>query len=224
MASNSIMVFVLVVLLLCGVIIVPETNAWTMMTHNRVHQHQNLDVRASTTTTITNAFDRRVNLWPLSSSLSATPRSRRVSSSSFLILRATSNGGDNGNDEKNDGGGSRSTKTTLSDLDAEVEDYEAQEEAAKKTMDRIMLPRRLGSAVSSTITAFAYAFLIATFALNMFGYSLVTNGSLQIVTLEEKAFRDEVVKAQRQQRDESFKQKDQLEKLKQNQQQEQEQQ
>jgi len=215
------MLFVLVVLI-CGVIVVPKTNAWTMMTHNRVHQHQNLDVRASTTTTTTtNAFERRFPLLPLSSSLSAAPRSRRVSSSSsFLILRAASNGGDNDEKKKkkNDGG-SRSTKTTLADLDAEVGDYEAQEEAAKKTMDRIMLPRRIGSAVSSTITAFAYAFLIATFALNMFGYSLVTNGSLQIVTLEEKAFRDEVVKAQRQQRDESFKQKDQLEKLKQNQQQ-----
>lgn len=110
---------------------------------------------------------------------------------------------DNNDDDDDEGESSSSSSST--DLDREVDAFQAEQEAAEKVMNRIMLPRRIGAAISSTIMAFAYAFLIGIFALNMMGLDLILDGGtaagggggVRIGTLEERAFRNEVVKMTR---------------------------
>lgn len=78
-----------------------------------------------------------------------------------------------------------------------VEAYLAMEEASKRTTNRLMLPRRIATSVSQSVTYAAYAFLIFCFALNVAGYSLINdgNGTLRIGTFEERAFQMEVTKS-----------------------------
>jgi hypothetical protein len=167
---------------------VATTNAWVMIRQVHINRYIKIGFLPSN------------NLDGLTSSSSS---SRRESNQ---LLQAASNSDE---EKETDDVGTESSsitteskESTLSDLNEEVDEFQAQQDAADKVMNRIMLPRRIGSAISSTVTAFAYAFLIATFALNLLGYDWVNDGSLRIGTLEEKAFRNEIVKMKRQEQQE----------------------
>ena len=82
------------------------------------------------------------------------------------------------------------------DDDDPVEEFLAMEEASRRVTNRLMMPRKIISSVGETIRLFAYAFLIASFALNVSGYAFIKDGdSIRIGTLEEKAFQTEMVKS-----------------------------
>mmetsp|Transcript_24309 Transcript_24309/g.36032 ORF Transcript_24309/g.36032 Transcript_24309/m.36032 type:complete len:176 (-) Transcript_24309:237-764(-) len=68
-----------------------------------------------------------------------------------------------------------------------------EERANRKNMNRLMLLPRIGQA----LTGLAYAFVISSIALQIFGYGYVRgpNGFLDITTLENRAFQLELMKS-----------------------------
>lgn len=81
--------------------------------------------------------------------------------------------------------------------DDTVEVFLAMEEASKRTTNRLMMPRRILTSISQTVTFFAYAFLIVSFGLNIVGKSLIAddNGGFRIGTMEDQAFQMEIRKS-----------------------------
>jgi hypothetical protein len=63
-----------------------------------------------------------------------------------------------------------------------------EEESSRKVMDRLLLPQRIGEAV----TSMAWLFVIGGFLLNVFGYDYVVNENhmLTIDTLENSQFQN----------------------------------
>jgi len=73
-----------------------------------------------------------------------------------------------------------------------------EEESSRKNMEQLLFPNRLGAALSSTITALAWVWLLSGVVLNYFGYAYIKNPNgpgITIGTLEDQAFQGEVRKS-----------------------------
>uniref|UniRef100_A0A7R9Z9S4 Uncharacterized protein n=1 Tax=Pseudictyota dubia TaxID=2749911 RepID=A0A7R9Z9S4_9STRA len=107
------------------------------------------------------------------------------------ICRSRVNG-DDGDDESLQDESSKSEPISLSEL-ARME-----EESSRRVMNRLMLPSRIGKAVSDTITFIGWAFVISSILMEPlgWGYAPREGGGLTITTLENRAFIMETRKSQ----------------------------
>jgi hypothetical protein len=72
--------------------------------------------------------------------------------------------------------------------------YEKEIKASKKTMDNLLLPRRINNAITATL----YAFVIIGVVLNLFGYDYyVKDGEFVIDTLDKRRFENEIRRVMR---------------------------
>jgi hypothetical protein len=107
------------------------------------------------------------------------------------------------NDDDNDGDNDEvATRVKLEvDIDDdEVDAFVIEREANRRVNDRLMLPRRVATSISQTVTALAWTYIILGFVLNSFGYAFVrdgTGGGFRIDTVETRMFQEEVVRSMR---------------------------
>lgn len=81
--------------------------------------------------------------------------------------------------------------------DDPVDAFRAEQEAAQKVANRLMMPRVILTSISQTITALGWTFLIVSFILQALGYALVMDDTtgLRIDTLDAQIFQQEVTKS-----------------------------
>ena len=84
--------------------------------------------------------------------------------------------------------------------DPVVDAFLAEQEASRKVQERLLMPQRIGKALSQTVTTIGWSFLVASFLLQQFGYAFVSNGhgGFRIDTLETAQFQKEVVRSMKQ--------------------------